>query len=155
MTDASEKTVNRSYEAAIVALLRRTLGSALERLEPVPTYPDSIVYRAEAGGRRVLFKAMDPQGRDPDGIGLEAWALERAAARGDPVWEFVDYGPGVPDILEGYAPDPSLRAQFDDAFALYQLLRTIPWAARWHARGASHVVDWLEVTLRRAVAHFG
>lgn len=318
VTEASGKAVTTRYEAEIAAILQRTLGGVPERLEAVPTYPDSIVYRAVRGAQDVILKAMDPQGRDPDGIGLEAWALERAAARdvpvppvleldlsatalpmaylimeqaagvplsslslspieqrpyltqlgaalcqlhnevvpgygwldercyradghiqggasswraalldplpdavqylgsagvltaesraaidrvivagggllnqdgpgrllhgdlgpihvwvdpsrrrltalidfgersaGDPVWEFVDYGPGVPDILEGYAPDAPLRARFDDAFALYQLLRTIPWTARWHARGAGHVVNWLDVTLRRAIAQFG
>jgi hypothetical protein len=49
---------------------------------------------------------------------------ERAA--GDPVWDFVDYGPGVPELLEGYEPDAAMRARFDDTFALYRLLRAIP-----------------------------
>jgi aminoglycoside phosphotransferase (APT) family kinase protein len=74
---------------------------------------------------------------------------ERSA--GDPVWDFVDYDwKAVPAILEGYEPNAAMRELFDRKFYLFALLRAIPWACRWHQRGAVQVVDWLSLVIREA-----
>jgi hypothetical protein len=78
------KTCDTTYEALIGDVLRQQLGSSIVGLTPIPTYPDTIVYEAQTPEQRVIFKAMEPNGRDPDGIGLEAWACEAAAAQGVP-----------------------------------------------------------------------
>lgn len=81
------KTTNTDFEPLVLEVVASILGTRDVHLAAVPTYPDSIVYRATAGGRSVVFKAVDPAGRDPDGIALEAWAMQTAAAQGVPVPE--------------------------------------------------------------------
>jgi aminoglycoside phosphotransferase (APT) family kinase protein len=76
-------------------------------------------------------------------------------ASGDPIWEFVDYGPGVTEMLGGYEPEAAMQAEFAEAFALYRLLRTIPWAARLYTRGVTHVMDWFHLSLRQAAERLG
>jgi aminoglycoside phosphotransferase (APT) family kinase protein len=76
------KTCNRSYERLVAAIVSREVGAAT--LIPLPTYPDTIVYEAVSGDRRFIFKAIDPDGQDRDGIALEAWACETARSRGVP-----------------------------------------------------------------------
>ncbi|MCP4536353.1 MAG: aminoglycoside phosphotransferase family protein [Chloroflexi bacterium] len=78
------KTCNTDYEPAIEDVLIRHLGSAPDKLVPIPTYPDSTVYKAQYPEISVIFKAIDPDGRDPDGIGLEAWVCEKVRALGVP-----------------------------------------------------------------------
>ena len=78
------KTCNTAYQALIETLLTEQLGAPLLALTPIPTVPDTIVYEAHSADQHVVFKAIEPEGRDPDGIALEAWALETAASRGVP-----------------------------------------------------------------------
>jgi len=78
------KTCNTDYEELLPAILGPLLGGGVIVLRPVPTYPDSIVYEASYGDRSVVFKAVDPNGRDADGIAVEAWACERARDAGVP-----------------------------------------------------------------------
>lgn len=308
------KTCNTAYESLIADILRRQLATPFVTLTPIPTHPDTIVYEAQNDDQRMIFKAIEPQGRDPDGIALEAWAYEVAAAHGvpapriyavdtscahfpssffimekargrsladlqisheelapllqevgralrmlhtvqlpgfgwldeahyrqtgevrghastwraallqhvpagldylehsgaltqaqsdmarqlvasrsalldqhddarllhgdlgpihvwvdlaqgrltsivdfgersagDPIWDFVDYDwQGVPDLREGYELDDEMREQFDPRFYFYALLRAIPWAHRWHQRGATHVIDWLTLMIQKA-----
>lgn len=77
------KTCNTAYEDLIADALRHEVGPGLT-LRPVPTFPDTIVYEAVADRHRWIFKAMDPEARDRDGIGLEAWACESAREAGVP-----------------------------------------------------------------------
>jgi len=313
------KTCNESYRQLVTAIMSRELRSAAIELTPLPTYPDTIVYQARAGRRALIFKAVDPGGRDPDGIALEAWAcaaarragvpapavitldisaayfpsayivMERARgssleelaltgeqrapllaqlgqalrrlhmlhlpgfgwldeqayrtggevrgsahswraalldplppaletlerqhaitptsaaairafvgeqqdlldgndtasllhgdlgpihvwvdaergelsaivdwgerAAGDPIWDFVDYPwHDVPAILKGYSAEAGMSDDFERRFGLYALLRAIPWAARWYARGASHAPEWLSITAQRAGLKIG
>lgn len=62
--------------------LTHELGARLINLTPVPTYPDTVVYEAETTAASVVFKATELGGRDPDGIGLEAWACQTAVSHG-------------------------------------------------------------------------
>lgn len=78
------KTCNTDLEAAVEDVLRRHLGCAPTKLIPIPTYPDSTVYEAQYPETSVIFKAIDPDGRDPDGIALEAWTCEKVCALGVP-----------------------------------------------------------------------
>jgi aminoglycoside phosphotransferase (APT) family kinase protein len=78
------KTCNPKYESYVPDLIRRATGSLPVRLIPVPTVPDTIVYEAELPIGSVVFKAIDAQGRDPDGIALEAWMCETVRALGVP-----------------------------------------------------------------------
>jgi aminoglycoside phosphotransferase (APT) family kinase protein len=78
------KTCNPKYAEQIPDLIRRATGQRPSRLIPIPTVPDTIVYAAELPSGAVIFKAIDPDGRDPDGIGLEAWMCERVRALGVP-----------------------------------------------------------------------
>jgi aminoglycoside phosphotransferase (APT) family kinase protein len=77
------KTCDRRYESLVVDVVRGEIGPDAT-LEPVPTYPDTIVYEIVAPSIRAIFKAIDPAGRDPDGIALEAWACEAARDVGVP-----------------------------------------------------------------------
>ncbi len=79
-----EKTCNTNYEASVVSVLRRHLKRAPAILTPIPTYPDTIVYEAQYPESPVIFKAIDPDGRDPDGIALEAWVCEKVCTLGVP-----------------------------------------------------------------------
>jgi hypothetical protein len=79
-----EKTCNTSYEASVVDVLQRHLKCAPAKLIPIPTYPDTIVYEAQYPENPVIFKAIDPDGCDPDGIALEAWVCEKVCALGVP-----------------------------------------------------------------------
>jgi hypothetical protein len=79
-----EKTCNTNYEASVVNVLRHHLKRAPAKLVPIPTYPDTIVYEARYPDNPVIFKAIDPDGCDPDGIALEAWVCERVRALGLP-----------------------------------------------------------------------
>lgn len=81
---AIEKTCNTNYEASVVNVLRHHLKRAPSELVPIPTYPDSIVYEARYPDTPVIFKAVDPDGCDPDGIALEAWVYEKVHALGLP-----------------------------------------------------------------------
>jgi hypothetical protein len=78
------KTCNPKYTNQIPDLIRRATGSLPLRLIPTPTVPDTIVYEAELPTSSVIFKAIDPDGRDPDGIGLEAWMCDTVRALGVP-----------------------------------------------------------------------
>jgi aminoglycoside phosphotransferase (APT) family kinase protein len=78
------KTCDPKYERYIPDLIRRATGATPTRLIPVPTVPDTIVYEAELPAGSVVFKAIDADGRDPDGIGLEAWMCETVRALGVP-----------------------------------------------------------------------
>lgn len=78
------KTCNTEYEPLIAEIVAELVGSRHVSLQPVPTYPDSVVYFATTDDRSVVFKAAEPGGRDRVGIALEAWACETAAAQGVP-----------------------------------------------------------------------
>jgi aminoglycoside phosphotransferase (APT) family kinase protein len=78
------KTCDPKYERYIPDLVRRATGSLPVRLIPIPTVPDTIVYEAELPSGSAIFKAIDADGRDPDGIGLEAWMCETVRALGVP-----------------------------------------------------------------------
>lgn len=78
------KTCNPKYIDLIPDLIRLATGAVPLRLIPIPTFPDTIVYEAELPTGAVILKAIDPDGRDPDGIGLEAWMCETVAALGVP-----------------------------------------------------------------------
>jgi aminoglycoside phosphotransferase (APT) family kinase protein len=78
------KTCNPKYERHIPDVVRRATGATPTRLIPVPTFPDTIVYEAELPTGSVIFKAIDADGRDPDGIGLEVWMCETIRALGVP-----------------------------------------------------------------------
>jgi aminoglycoside phosphotransferase (APT) family kinase protein len=78
------KTCDPKYEPYIPDLVRRATGAAPVRLIPVPTVPDTIVYEAELPTGSAIFKAIDADGRDPDGIGLEAWMCETVRGLGVP-----------------------------------------------------------------------
>jgi hypothetical protein len=78
------KTCNPKYADQIPDLIWRATGVRPSRLIPIPTIPDTIVYEAEMPTNPVIFKAIDPDGHDPDGIGLEAWMCERVRALGVP-----------------------------------------------------------------------
>ncbi len=63
-----------------------------------------------------------------------------------------------------HGPNPTLRrssclrhssTSSADSFALYQLLRAIPWAARLYTRGVTHVMDWFHLSLRQAAERLG
>lgn len=85
MTDYVEgKWCNTEYEDLVASTLRAELGSE-PRLIAIPTFPDTIVYEANADTKAWMFKAMDPSGRDRDGIALEAWAYDQAREVGVPV----------------------------------------------------------------------
>jgi aminoglycoside phosphotransferase (APT) family kinase protein len=77
------KTCNTAYEELVAATLHRELGCDV-KLAPVPTYPDTIVYEVVTDAGRWIFKAMEPDGRDRDGIALEAWSCARAREAGVP-----------------------------------------------------------------------
>jgi aminoglycoside phosphotransferase (APT) family kinase protein len=79
-----EKICNTNYEASVVDVLQRHLKCTPAKLIPVPTYPDTIVYEAQYPENPVIFKAIDPDGCDPDGIALEAWVCEKVCALGVP-----------------------------------------------------------------------
>src|SRR6266542_742068 len=78
------KTCNPKYVDQIPDLIRRATGAVPLRITPIPTVPDMIVYEAQLPTGSVIFKAIDPDGRDPDGIGLEAWMCEQVRALGVP-----------------------------------------------------------------------
>jgi aminoglycoside phosphotransferase (APT) family kinase protein len=78
------KTCNPKYERYIPDLIRRATGAAPSRLMPIPTVPDTIVYEAELPTGSVVFKAIDADGRDRDGIALEAWMCETVRRLGVP-----------------------------------------------------------------------
>src|SRR5262245_61353204 len=78
------KTCNPKYERYIPNLIRRATGATPVRLLPIPTVPATIVYEAKLSAGSVIFKAIDADGRDPDGIGLEAWMCETVRALGVP-----------------------------------------------------------------------
>src|SRR5215217_7024609 len=78
------KTCNPKYVDLIPDLIRLATGAVPLSLIPIPTFPDTIVYEAELPTGAVILKAIDPDGRDPDGIGLEAWMCQTVAALGVP-----------------------------------------------------------------------
>ena len=43
-----------------------------------------------------------------------------------------------------------MRERFDAKFYFYALLRAVPWAQRWHQRGAEHVIKWLSLMIEKA-----
>ena len=94
------KTCNTDYEELLPGILGPLLGGGVFVLRPVPTYPDTIVYEASARDRSIVFKAMEPGGRDPDVIAVEAWACERAREGGVPA-------PAVLEVDTGGARFPS------------------------------------------------
>jgi aminoglycoside phosphotransferase (APT) family kinase protein len=81
---ARMKTCNPKYAEQIPDLIQRATGRSPARLIPIPTVPDTIVYEAVLPTTSVIFKAIDPNGRDRDGIGLEAWMCEQVRALGVP-----------------------------------------------------------------------
>ncbi len=66
---------------------------------------------------------------------------ERSA--GDPIWDIAAYDDwhGISYLLEGYEPDNRTQATFEPKYWLYNVLRAVPWARKWHARGAIHTVE--------------
>jgi aminoglycoside phosphotransferase (APT) family kinase protein len=78
------KTCNPKYTEQIPNLIWHATGMRPVRLIPIPTVPDTIVYEAQLPAGAVIFKAIDPDGHDPDGIGLEAWMCEQVCALGVP-----------------------------------------------------------------------
>ena len=78
------KTCNPTYVEQIPDVVWRATGARPVRLIPIPTVPDTIVYEAQLPAGAVIFKAIDPDGRDPDGIGLEAWMCEQVRVLGVP-----------------------------------------------------------------------
>jgi aminoglycoside phosphotransferase (APT) family kinase protein len=78
------KTCNAKYVEQLPDLFQRAVGVRPSRLIPILTVPDTIVYEAVLPTTSVIFKAIDPDGRDRDGIGLEAWMCERVRALGVP-----------------------------------------------------------------------
>lgn len=80
----SEKTINRAYEAQVQAVFVDLLGADFIKLVPNPSHPDSIVYTGVGGSTTLVFKMMDPHGRDKDRIAAEAWSLTKARSVGVP-----------------------------------------------------------------------
>ena len=78
------KTCNPKYEHLIPELIRQAIGTIPLYLTPIPTVPDSIVYEAVLPMGAVIFKTIDPDSHDSDGIGLEAWMCETVRALGVP-----------------------------------------------------------------------
>jgi hypothetical protein len=75
---------------------------------------------------------------------------------GDPVWDIIEWEWKERDaLLEGYEPDTEMMSSFEVRFYLYAVLRAIPWAQRWYSRGASQVMDWLKLTVRKAQDRLG
>jgi hypothetical protein len=306
------KTCNPKYADRIPELIRRATGALPLRLIPIPTFPDTIVYEAELPTGAVILKAIDPDGRDPDGIGLEAWMCETLAvlgvpaprvvlldlsrsqlptsyfimhklsgqplsslpvaqqlpffpqigaylrqihsvpiarfgwldeqhyrqyhtvqgsdptwhtavvkdipsslsyfqatgalepqlidsierilevagpvlqavtagqlmhgdvgelhvwvdaergcvtgfvdfgerSSGDPIWDMMQFDWGrLPLLVDGYELDTRSREHFHSTFHLYAVLQALPWARKWHERGAVHTVEWLKTTIREA-----
>ncbi|MBW3588095.1 MAG: aminoglycoside phosphotransferase family protein [Actinobacteria bacterium] len=77
------KTCNTAYEDVVREIARQEIAGDAS-LTPIPTYPDSIVYEVAVDGLTWIFKAMEPNGRDRDGIALEAWSCDRAREAGVP-----------------------------------------------------------------------
>jgi Ser/Thr protein kinase RdoA (MazF antagonist) len=77
------KTSNTAYEHIVEEIARQEVARDVT-LSAIPTYPDSIVYEVAADRGSWIFKAMEPHGRDRDGIALEAWSCERAREVGVP-----------------------------------------------------------------------
>jgi aminoglycoside phosphotransferase (APT) family kinase protein len=70
---------------------------------------------------------------------------------GDPLWDFVDYDwDDVSAVGSACTLDTDPSPIFGATFYTYALLRAIPWAHKWHSRGAIQVLDWLKITLTRA-----
>lgn len=80
---------------------------------------------------------------------------ERSA--GDPIWDIAAYDDwhGVPYLLEGYELDSSTQATFEQKYWLYNVLRAVPWARKWHARGALHTVEVLKNIVQVAQTRLG
>src|SRR4051794_21787590 len=78
------KTCNPKYANQIPDLIRQATGSIPLHVTPIPTFPDTIVYEAQLPTGSVIFKTIDPDGRDPDGIGLEAWMCDTVRTLGVP-----------------------------------------------------------------------
>jgi aminoglycoside phosphotransferase (APT) family kinase protein len=96
------KTCNPRYAKQIPDLIWRATGARPARLIPIPTVPDAIVYEAQLPvGAVIIFKAIDPEGRDPDGIGLEAWMCEQVCALGVPAPQVLTV-----DISHSLLPTP-------------------------------------------------
>lgn len=297
------KTCNRAHEREVAAIAARLLGPSVS-IEPIPTFPDSIVYRLQGDQGSLIFKGHDSDGRDSDSVTAEAWALEAAAQRGVPapavvaldtstsafpssylvmtaatgvpmdsltprevadvapalgrvlrrlhdgevrgfgrlaataglpegahnswadyvlsglpdalryleafareevdagrlragverasaevteppiaallhgdlgenhvfvepdtgeiemvidfgeagagdfVWDLIElHRPLVATVLDGYGVTPEDRAQIEHQVVIYALLKAVPWAAKWHARGETQVLEWLQLTL--------
>jgi hypothetical protein len=81
----SEKSCNPTYEPLIRDLALKYLSLPDCRLIAIPTYPDTIVYEIATDTSAFIFKSIDPQTRDPDGIAAEAWVLNHRKAQGVPV----------------------------------------------------------------------
>jgi aminoglycoside phosphotransferase (APT) family kinase protein len=113
------KACDRRYESLVVEVVRSELGPDAA-LEPVPTYPDTIVYEIATTSGRAIFKAIDPGGMDPDGIALEAWVCERARAAGIPAPQVLAVDttkarfPGSFFIMEKAAGAPLERLTLED-----------------------------------------
>ena len=69
------KICDPKYTDLILDVIRHALGTAPLHVIPIPTVPDSLVYEVILPTGAVVFKAIDPAGHDPDGIGLEAPSL--------------------------------------------------------------------------------
>lgn len=77
------KTCNTGYEELVAEITRQEVGNEVDLLA-VPTYPDSIVYEVPTSDGALVFKALEPDGRDRDAIALEAWSCERSREAGVP-----------------------------------------------------------------------
>ena len=91
---------------------------------PVDT-PDTIVYEASSGDRSVAFKAVEPEGRDADGIAAETWACERADKAGVPA-------PAVLEVDTSHSKFPS------SFFVVPASSRSVPASrSRWRRSSVS------------------
>jgi len=127
------KTCNTDYEDLLAGIVGTLLGGGVVVLRPVPTYPDTIVYEASSGGRTVVFKAVEPEGRDADGIAAEAWTCERADKAGVP----------APRVLE---VDTS-HSRFPSSFFVME-------KAAGESLASLDLPDWeLQTVLERLGAH--
>jgi aminoglycoside phosphotransferase (APT) family kinase protein len=64
------------------------------------------------------------------------------------LWDLLEFHrPLVPPILDGYGVATDEREEIDHLVITYALLKAVPWAAKWHARGEPEVLVWLRRTV--------
>lgn len=72
------------------------------------------------------------------------------------MWDIVEYDwEGVETLLEGYELDAEMKESFEAKFYLYAVLRAVPWAQKWHARGETQTVNWLKFAIQKAKEQLG